>query len=114
MEGQRGGTPMPAMIAAPEAFAADAGADVLARGGNAVDAAVTCAFAQGVLDPHDTSVGGDVLINPPPGGARGPAPPPRPRWVRGRQPRRGVLAGACRLPGAERADRLCPLQPRGI
>ena len=54
---------MPAMIVAPEAFAVDAGAKVLAEGGNAVDAAVTCAFTQGVVDPHDTSVGGYVLIN---------------------------------------------------
>ena len=54
---------MPAMIVAPEAFAVEAGAQVLADGGNAVDAAVTCAFTQGVVDPHDTSVGGYVLIN---------------------------------------------------
>ncbi len=54
---------MPALIVAPETFAAEAGAAVLAGGGNAVDAAVTCAFAQGVLDPHDTSIGGYVLLN---------------------------------------------------
>ena len=54
---------MTAMIVAPEAFAVEAGARVLAEGGNAVDAAVTCAFAQGVVDPHDSSVGGYVLIN---------------------------------------------------
>ena len=54
---------MPGMIVAPEAFAAEAGAMALARGGNAVDAAVTCAFAQGVLDPHDSSIGGYVTFN---------------------------------------------------
>src|SRR5687767_11829692 len=54
---------MAGMIVAPEAFAAEAGARVLATGGNAVDAAVTCAIVQGVVDPHDTSVGGYVLLN---------------------------------------------------
>jgi gamma-glutamyltranspeptidase/glutathione hydrolase len=51
------------MIAAPEPLAVDAGADVLARGGNAIDAAVTCAFVEGVVDPHDTSIGGFALLN---------------------------------------------------
>ena len=54
---------MAGMICAPEAFAVEIGADVLARGGNAVDAAVTCAFAQGVLDPHDSSIGGYLVVN---------------------------------------------------
>src|SRR5437773_6158179 len=63
---------MSSMIVAPEAFAVEAGAAVLAAGGNAFDAAVTCAFAQGVLDPHDSSIGGYVVItlhraNDPPG-----------------------------------------------
>jgi gamma-glutamyltranspeptidase/glutathione hydrolase len=51
------------MIVAPEALAVDAGAAVLAAGGNAIDAAATCAFVQGVVDPHDTSVGGFALLN---------------------------------------------------
>src|SRR5690348_10435071 len=53
---------MPAMIAAPQALPVEAGADVLRNGGNAFDAAVTAAFVQGVVDPHDSSVGGYVLV----------------------------------------------------
>ena len=63
-----------AMIAAPEALAVDAGADVLARGGNAIDAAVTCAFVQGVVDPHDASVGGFALLMLQRGADQGTAP----------------------------------------
>src|SRR6476659_8072702 len=50
------------MISAPEAVAAEAGADVLFRGGNAIDAAVTCAFVQGVVNPHDAGLGGFLLL----------------------------------------------------
>lgn len=50
------------MISAPEAAAVEAGADVLARGGNAIDAAVTCAFVQGVVNPHDAGLGGFALL----------------------------------------------------
>ena len=46
------------MVVAPQSIAADIGADVLANGGNAVDAAVTTAFVQGVLDPLNCGVGG--------------------------------------------------------
>jgi gamma-glutamyltranspeptidase / glutathione hydrolase len=46
------------MVVAPQAVAADIGAQVLANGGNAVDAAVTTAFAQGVLDPLNCGIGG--------------------------------------------------------
>lgn len=49
---------MPGMIVAPQPEAAEAGADVLARGGNAVDAAIAAAFVQGVADPQMCGIGG--------------------------------------------------------
>ncbi|HET7467361.1 MAG TPA: gamma-glutamyltransferase, partial [Candidatus Dormibacteraeota bacterium] len=47
-----------AVIVAPQPQAAEIGLEVLRRGGNAVDAAVTTAFAQGVLDPQMCGIGG--------------------------------------------------------
>ena len=46
------------MVAAKTPLAAEAGADVLARGGNAVDAAVTISFVAGVVEPWMTGIGG--------------------------------------------------------
>jgi gamma-glutamyltranspeptidase/glutathione hydrolase len=46
------------MIVAPQARAVEIGAEVLAQGGNAVDAAVTTALVQGVVDPQMCGVGG--------------------------------------------------------
>ena len=46
------------MIVAPQPEAAEAGAAVLARGGNAIDAAIACAFMQGVVDPLMSGIGG--------------------------------------------------------
>ncbi|HKC20028.1 MAG TPA: gamma-glutamyltransferase [Candidatus Dormibacteraeota bacterium] len=46
------------MIVCPQPQAAEIGLEVLRRGGNAVDAAVTCAFVQGVVDPQMCGLGG--------------------------------------------------------
>ncbi len=47
-----------AMIVAAQPEAAEAGAEVLMRGGNAVDAAMTAALVQGVVDPQMTGIAG--------------------------------------------------------
>jgi gamma-glutamyltranspeptidase/glutathione hydrolase len=47
-----------AMIVCPQPLAAEIGLEVMRRGGNAVDAAVTCAFVQGVIDPQMCGIGG--------------------------------------------------------
>lgn len=49
---------MAGMIVAPQPEAAEAGAQVLRRGGNAVDAAIAAAFVQGVADPLMCGIGG--------------------------------------------------------
>ena len=49
---------MPGMITAPQPEAVEAGALVLQRGGNAIDAAIACAFVQGVVDPLMCGIGG--------------------------------------------------------
>jgi gamma-glutamyltranspeptidase/glutathione hydrolase len=46
------------MVVAAQPEAAEVGAEVLARGGNAVDAAIACAFVQGVVDPQMAGLGG--------------------------------------------------------
>ena len=47
-----------AIIVCPQPQAAEIGLEVLRNGGNAVDAAVTCAFVQGVIDPQMCGIGG--------------------------------------------------------
>ena len=47
-----------AVIVCPQPQAAEIGLEVMRRGGNAVDAAVTCAFVQGVIDPQMCGIGG--------------------------------------------------------
>jgi gamma-glutamyltranspeptidase / glutathione hydrolase len=46
------------MIVAPQPEAVEAGAEALRAGGNAVDAAMTCALVQGVVDPLTTGIAG--------------------------------------------------------
>jgi gamma-glutamyltranspeptidase / glutathione hydrolase len=47
-----------AMVAAENAFAANAGVEILGRGGNAVDAAAATALATGVTNPASSGIGG--------------------------------------------------------
>ncbi len=53
---------MPGMIVAPQPLAVEEGAKVLAAGGNAYDAALTCAAVQGVIDPHSCGLGGYLVM----------------------------------------------------
>lgn len=52
-----------AMIVAPQPEAVDAGYEVLMNGGNAMDAALACAFTQGVVDPLMCGMGGFGIMH---------------------------------------------------
>ena len=49
---------MQGMVVAPQPLAVEEGILVLRQGGNAIDAAVTAAFVQGVIDPLSCGIGG--------------------------------------------------------
>jgi gamma-glutamyltranspeptidase/glutathione hydrolase len=49
-------------IVAPQPSAVEAGARVLLAGGNAIDAAVTAAFVQAIVDPQMCGIGGYALV----------------------------------------------------
>lgn len=50
-------------IVAPQPLAVEEGANVLMRGGNAVDAAVICALVQAIVSPQMCGLGGYAILN---------------------------------------------------
>lgn len=50
------------VVCAPQPLAVEAGVDTLKRGGNAIDAALACAFVQGVVDPQMCGLGGGGVM----------------------------------------------------
>lgn len=51
------------MVVAPQPEAVEAGLEILKAGGNALDAALACALAQGVVDPLMSGIGGFGVIH---------------------------------------------------
>src|SRR5215472_13536171 len=50
------------MVTAKHPLAAEVGADILAKGGNAIDAAIATAFAVGVVEPFMSGLGGIAFL----------------------------------------------------
>ena len=49
------------MVSAPQPEAVEAGLDILASGGNAIDAAIACNAVMGLVEPTGNGMGGDLF-----------------------------------------------------
>ena len=101
------------MVTSPHALASRAGADILKRGGSAVDAAVATSATLSVVYPHMTGIGGDAFwliydaatgaVRYIDGGGRATSLAPIDAFARrglAEVPYRGPLVGTLTVPGA--------------